>query len=110
MMRRLPLVLMFLCGCTSDSDQGATSDPPITADATTNLALNRPATASSVEAAGLEPGKAFDGSTTTRWSSAFSDAQWIYVDLGATYNITDMTLRWEAAYASAYQLQVSSDA
>ncbi len=108
MMRRIPLVLMLLVGCASAPDQ---LDPPVVTSATTaNLALNRPATASSVERAGLEPDNAFDGSTTTRWSSAFSDAQWIYVDLGATYDITDVTLTWETAYASAYQLQVSPDA
>ena len=100
---------MLLAGC-------ATVDPPdggpesMAPEAATNLALNRPATASSVEKAGLEPGNAVDGSTSTRWSSQFSDPQWIYVDLGATYNVTDVKLTWEAAYAAAYQIQVSADA
>ncbi len=79
---------------------------------TGNLALNRPATASSIEAAGYEPGKAVDGSTTTRWASVdpASTAQWIYVDLGSTTSISEVILRWEAAYAKAYQVQVSNDA
>jgi hypothetical protein len=32
------------------------------------------------------------------------------VDLQGTYNITEVKLNWEAAYAKSYQIQVSSDA
>ncbi|MFC7646707.1 carbohydrate-binding protein [Streptosporangium lutulentum] len=73
----------------------------------TNLALNKPATASSVEAAAYPASAAVDGSATTRWASAFSDPQWIQVDLGATYTINRVRLVWEAAYGSAYQIQTS---
>jgi glucose/arabinose dehydrogenase len=75
-----------------------------------NLALNRPAAASSIEATGLEASKAVDGAFTTRWSSQFSDPQWISVDLGATYGIGEVILRWEDAYGKAYRIQVSNDA
>jgi hypothetical protein len=51
-----------------------------------------------------------DGHLATRWSSAFSDPQWIGVDLGARRAIQQVILRWETAYARAYQLQVSDDA
>src|SRR5258706_1990337 len=79
---------------------------------TTNLALNKPATASSIEAAGFEAAKAVDGSTSTRWASVdpASTTQWIYVDLGATTSISRVVLKWEAAYAKSYQVQVSNDA
>src|SRR5690349_14389471 len=77
---------------------------------TTNLALTRPVTCSSVENAGTPCASAVDGNAGTRWSSAAADPQWIYVDLGATYNITRVVLTWEAAYGSAYQIQVSSAA
>ena len=53
-----------------------------------NLALNKPVTVSSVENASYPGTNAVDGNPGTRWSSAFSDPQWIYVDLQATYNIT----------------------
>ena len=53
---------------------------------------------------------AVDGNPETRWSSAFSDPQWIYVDLGQSYSINRVRLSWEAAYGQAYQIQVSSDA
>ena len=50
-----------------------------------------------------------DGSATTRWSSTFSDPQWIRVDLGAPTAIGRVKLTWEAAYSSAYQIQTSND-
>src|SRR4051812_15021414 len=67
--------------------------------ASTLLSQGKPATASSTENAGSAASNAFDGSTTTRWSSAFSDPQWIQVDLGASASITQVVLNWEAAYA-----------
>jgi len=75
-----------------------------------NLALSKPVTVSSVENAGLSGPKGVDGNTTTRWSSAFSDPQWIYVDLQATVDINRVKLHWEAAYGKSYQIQVSSNA
>jgi type 1 glutamine amidotransferase len=72
-----------------------------------NLALNKPATASSVESGTFPASNAVDASTTTRWSSLFSDPQWIRVDLGQTYTINRVRLVWEAAYASGYQIQTS---
>jgi beta-glucanase (GH16 family) len=82
----------------------------ITAQAT-NLALNRPVSVSSSEnATAFPPAATVDGNTSTRWSSAFSDPQWIQVDLGATRSISRVVLRWEAAYGKAYQIQVSNDA
>ncbi|WP_037906990.1 discoidin domain-containing protein [Actinacidiphila yeochonensis] len=76
---------------------------------TDNAALNRPATASSTENAGTPATAAVDGSATTRWSSAFSDPQWLRVDLGAAEPVCGIGLSWEAAYATAFQIQVSND-
>jgi beta-glucosidase-like glycosyl hydrolase len=77
---------------------------------TTNAALNRPATASSAENAGTPAAAAVDGDAGTRWASAFSDPQWIQVDLGASASVCQVVLNWEAAYATAFQVQVSADA
>ena len=74
-----------------------------------NLALGRPVVVSSVEYGGVEGNYAVDGEVSTRWSSRYSDPQWIYVDLGATYAIDHVVLNWEA-YASRYEIQVSADA
>jgi len=75
-----------------------------------NLALNKPVTVSSVENAGYPGNNAVDGNAATRWSSAFSDPQWIYVDLGSTCNVSEVILNWENAYGKSYQIQVSNDA
>ena len=72
-----------------------------------NLALNRPTTVSSAESTGMGGAQAVDGSATTRWSSLFTDPQWISVDLGATYAVSRVRLSWEAAYGSGYQVQTS---
>ena len=76
---------------------------------TTNLALNKTATASSTESGAYPASDAVDGNTGTRWSSAFSDPQWLEVDLGSSQSICSVTLNWEAAYASAFQIQTSAD-
>src|SRR5215468_4001512 len=68
-----------------------------------NIALNKLATSSSNENGSLTPNLAVDGSTTTRWSSGFSDPQWIQIDLGATFSVNHVILRWEAAYGKSYQ-------
>jgi len=77
---------------------------------TTNLALNVPAVSSSDEGAGLAATYAADGNPGTRWASAQTDAQWIYVDLGSVKSIARVILNWEAAYGKSYQIQTSSDA
>jgi hypothetical protein len=53
---------------------------------------------------------AVDGKADTRWSSQWSDPQWILVDLGHTTQITRVKLNWEVAYSTAYEIQVSDDA
>src|SRR5260370_791078 len=77
--------------------------------ASTLLSQGQPTTASSVENASFPPSNATDGNTTTRWSSAFSDPQWLEVDLGASASITQVVLQWEAAYGKAFQIQTSPD-
>jgi hypothetical protein len=76
---------------------------------TTNIALNKTATASSAENVGTPAQDAVDGNTGTRWSSAFSDPQWLQVDLGSVQNICQVVLDWETAYATAFQIQTSND-
>jgi beta-glucanase (GH16 family) len=73
------------------------------------LSQGKPATASSTENSGTPASAAVDGNTGTRWSSAFSDPQWLRVDLGATHTISQVKLNWEAAYAKAFQIQTSTD-
>ena len=64
--------------------------PGRAAAASTLLSQGQPATASSTENAAYPASDAVDGNTGTRWSSAFSDPQWLQVDLGATATITQV--------------------
>jgi len=86
------------------------NSPPAKA-ATGNLAQSAAAYAwaSSVEKDRLSADAAIDGNSATRWSSAFSDKQWIAVDLGAVYSINHVVLNWEVAYGKAYRIEVSTD-
>jgi hypothetical protein len=76
---------------------------------TTNVALDRPATASSVENGGTPASAAVDGNPGTRWSSQFSDPQWLQVDLGSRQQVCKVTLNWETAYGKAFEIQVSDN-
>ena len=83
--------------------------PPPPPPPSSDLALNKPASASSSQNATLVAGKAVDGSSTTRWASSFVDNQWWQVDLGSTRQINKVELNWEAAYASRYKILTSTD-
>jgi beta-glucosidase len=88
---------------------GPTTTPPTGNCGTTNVALLGTATASSAENGNDDAFAAIDDNTTTRWSSAVGDPQWIQVDLGGTLAICQVKLQWEAAYATAFQIQISAD-
>jgi fibronectin type 3 domain-containing protein len=97
-------------GGSPNSNEISVTGTTQTSGSSTNLALGRPTTASSMENAGTAAAKATDGNSGTRWSSAFSDPQWIQVDLGATRTVNQVVIQWETAHATAYQIQVSNDA
>ncbi len=75
-----------------------------------NITLNKPVVVSSVEGQGLEGEKAVDGHRSTRWSSEFSDPQFIYVDLGSVMHFEQIDIIWETAYGKEYYIQVSDNA
>jgi len=75
------------------------------------ISQGRPVVASSTESAAAFPATAaVDGNLGTRWSSAFADPQTIQIDLGATKVIDQVVLNWETAFATAFAVQVSSNA
>ncbi|MEW2157209.1 discoidin domain-containing protein [Streptomyces sp. NPDC007189] len=73
-----------------------------------NLALRKPATASS-EGEGTVAGNAVDGDVNTRWTSVYEDDSWIRIDLGAPERFDRVAITWEQAYARTYTIQVSDD-
>ncbi|MBI9019906.1 MAG: discoidin domain-containing protein [Verrucomicrobia bacterium] len=54
---------------------------------------------------------AVDGNSLTRWSSGFSEPEWItkYMGVGGPKTINKVVLNWETACAQRYQVQVSED-
>jgi len=98
------LVAVVIAGYAAFTTVGASA-------AETLLSQGMPATASSTEAAGAYlASEAVDGNLGTRWSSQFSDPQWLQVDLGSSQTITRVELDWETAAAKAFELQVSDNA
>ena len=75
-----------------------------------NLALNQPATASSIQGSGFTANLVNDGDLTTRWASAAGiDPSWIAIDLGSVVTFDNVILSWQAAFATVYQIQYSTD-
>jgi hypothetical protein len=74
-----------------------------------DLARAKTATASSEDNANDTAPNAVDGRDDTRWSSGYSDGQWIQVDLGAPTAFDRVVLTWETAYALTFTVQVSDD-
>ena len=76
-----------------------------------SLATGKPVKASSnlAEAGATSPAAAVDGRHDTRWSSKWSDPQWIAVDLQKIERISRVVLTWEIACAKAYSINVSLD-
>lgn len=89
---------------TGSSSSTSSAVPP-----STNLALGKTALSSSTDNSLRSANLAFDGQGTTRWSSTYADNNWVQVDLGSSHNINRLVLRWEAAYARGYKIQVSGN-
>ncbi|MFY1674567.1 discoidin domain-containing protein [Plantactinospora sp. WMMB334] len=106
---------VFSGGGTPPTDPPPTDPPPT--GGTRLLSYNKPAQASSwqndVNCNPCSPDKAFDHDPASRWATSSTtgwvDPGWISVDLGATAQISQVVLQWDPAYATAYQIQVSSN-
>ncbi len=76
------------------------------------VAVGKPAKASSnliIDGESYPAAYAVDGQRATRWSSEWSDPQWLSIDLGEAREISRVELVWEKAYGKAYAIQVSVD-
>ena len=115
LLARGAILLTVLCVCSilqcghDEASGGAAESTALAVCGATNAALNRTTSASSQENDAFSAGAATDGNAGTRWSSLFSDPQWLQVDLGSNQPICGIQLNWEAAYARAYEVQTSPD-
>lgn len=53
---------------------------------------------------------AIDGDPETRWESAWSDPQWLRIELAQATAIDSIRVVWEAAYSSEFEIEASVDA
>lgn len=75
-----------------------------------SLSLNKHIEVSSTEAGyGNVAANAIDGDASTRWSSKYTDPQWMRVDLGKPHDITNVIINWQNASAKDYEIQQSND-
>jgi hypothetical protein len=72
-----------------------------------NLALGRPATASTTSAGSAAA--VVDGSAASGWTSGGAAAQWVRIDLGAVQTVRRVRLDWGRNYATAYVLETSTN-
>ena len=94
---------------TPDGTALSSGNFTVTALPAINLALNKPATASSTKGSN-SPSRAFDGNTSTYWRSGSSSSAWLRVDLGSPQAVGRAVIRWNGSYyARTYQLQVSNN-
>src|SRR4051812_39510802 len=107
MVRRIKMLHKLLLRLLAATSLAALIANP--AAAQTLLSQGKSAVASSTEG-GFTAALAVDGNTGSRWASNYNNAEWIYVDLGASYAINRVVLNWEAAYGKGYQIQVSDNA
>lgn len=115
--RRAPVLLAVLtsallaaCGAGDPAASGTQSMTRTAADVATETVLTPVgATASGSERGDLSAAAAIDHDPNTRWSSAFTDDQWLTLDFGQSVAINRVHIVWENAHALQYLLQVSDD-
>lgn len=74
-----------------------------------NVAPAGTASASSTEVPRFGPENVNDDDPSTRWASGYSDDSWVQVKLAEPTVVRGITVNWEAACATAYELQTSTD-
>ncbi len=77
-----------------------------------NLALNKPATASTFFSASYAPTKANDNDASgTRWCAVNgNNGQWLQIDLGASASLSGSEVKWESNGVWRYKIETSNDA
>ncbi|MEO5681339.1 MAG: discoidin domain-containing protein [Chitinophagaceae bacterium] len=74
-----------------------------------NVAQGKPAAASSSDDAAHAAMYAFDGNRDTRFSSGYTDDQWLSVDMGKAYFLNTVILVWEKSYGKDFDILFSNN-
>jgi hypothetical protein len=82
-------------------------------DRSRDLALHKPATASSTSgsnvANNVTDSSSWQTYMNTKWTSASSDPQWLSIDLGSAMSVNRVIIKWDSSYAKSFKVQVSTD-
>ena len=101
------------------ADGGKTATCAVTVDGSlppmcTNVALGKPVTASSAEVGANPPTPATNvtvAGIATRWASKTENDQytpeWVRIDLQNVYDISEIKINWEGAFARSYNIETS---
>ena len=75
-----------------------------------NIAKGKTAFSNSVKEKDYQPEEAFDGNLGSRYAAtSYESGVTLGVDLGKTYKVSSVAFKWEGAYATEYNIQVSKD-
>ena len=75
-----------------------------------NIAKGKTAFSNSVKGKDYQPEEAFDGNLGSRYAAtSYESGVTLGVDLGKTYKVSSVAFKWENAYATEYNIQVSKD-
>jgi len=74
-----------------------------------NVAMGKTATASSADDPGRVAKYAIDGSMNSRFSSSYTDNEWLSVDLGKAYLLNFVILTWEKSYGKDFNILFSNN-
>ena len=56
-----------------------------------------------------DPMAVIDGDMSTRWASGYKDNEWVCLDFGRPKTVSKMIIKWEAAYATKFEILSSDD-
>ncbi len=89
----------------ADSDCAAAPSCQPPADAG-NLALNKSASATDDEGSSYRASNAVDGNASTSWWTKSSDDESLTVNLGQSYAVSKVIIKWTSNYAEEYEILV----
>ncbi len=85
---------------------GGSTPPPVVSS---NLALNKSASASDSEGSSYSSSKAVDGSTGSSWWTRSDNDEWLRIDLGQNQSVSKVVIKWTGNYAEEYDVEVRRD-
>ncbi|HEX6271408.1 MAG TPA: discoidin domain-containing protein [Polyangiaceae bacterium] len=101
---------LVFSGCALGTGEEAAGDESVGTISDALFCPGPTAFSATASAGAIQPaGNAIDGSTGTRWESAWADNQSITIDLNQIINLAAVTLNWETACGRDYDIEMAGD-